>query len=124
VFARWTPEAAAAAAAPLDGEGERLWAAAREAWQDEARHDAFVKHCSRAGQLAAAGRLYRGRLDADAGDAVATRMQKRIIAMASVALEPVRAQRAPVTRSRWFWIVVGLGVVGGALAGVLASARR
>jgi hypothetical protein len=119
VFALWSPELAAEAVA-LDPEGERLWAAAEARWEEDAAHDAFVKHCSQRGLLGVAGRAYRGRLDRDAGDAVAARMQKRIIAMATAVLQPTRtAASAPVTRSRLFTWIVFFGLAVGVVAGLL-----
>jgi hypothetical protein len=118
VFALWSGDGAGEAAA-LDAEGQRLWAAAEAAWQDDGAHDAFVKHCSQHGLLGPAGRAYRGRLDREPGDAVAARMQKRIVAMATAVLQPSRGAPTPVTRTRWFaWVVLvslALGVLGGLL---------
>ena len=118
VFALWSAEKAADAVA-LDAEGARLWSLAIARWSEDAAHDAFVKHCSQQGLLGAAGRAYRARLDGDASDAVAARMQKRIIAMATAVLQPTRSAPIPVTRSRMFaWIVVA-GLAAGVLGGLL-----
>jgi hypothetical protein len=123
VFARWTAEQARASA-PLEGAAAALWQELEGAWQDEARHDAFVKHCSQAGLLGPAGRLYRERLDRDPADAIAARMQKRIVAMATAALAPIRAPAAPLTQRRWFaWLVLGAILLGGLLAVLLRSRR-
>jgi hypothetical protein len=123
VYARWSGEAPGFA--PLDDEGARLWAGVEGAWQQEEMHDRFVKHCAAAGRLGAAGRQYRDALDRAPGDAIALRMQQRIVAMASLALGPPAAQRAsagaggPVTRSRFFLLFVGLAVLAGALGGLI-----
>jgi hypothetical protein len=118
VFALWSP-ADADPAATLDAEGERLWGEAAARWHDEGAHDAFVKHCSGKGLLAPAGRAYRARLDRDAGDEVAARMQKRIVAMATAALQPTAARPKPITQARWFlWVIfaaLALGVIGSLL---------
>jgi len=116
VFSRWTPEQSAGVA-QLDERAEALWAAARDNWRDEHRHAAFLEHCSQAGLLAPAGRRYRERLDADPQDAVAARMQQKVLAMATAGFVPSGKPPAPVTRSTWFWGVL----VACALAGVLAA---
>jgi hypothetical protein len=123
VFANWTPGSkldhpAAEVPVPLDPEGLRLWDALVGHWDDEAGHDAFLKHCATAGRLAAAGRQYRKRLDAYPQDQVAARMQARIVGMVAATLAPIRAAAGgPVSRSRWFWWVVMACGVGGAVAG-------
>ena len=70
VFANWTPGRrgpgrAGGGGMALDAQGDQLWDQLRASWQDEARHDAFLKHCATAGSLAVAGRRYRQRLDED-----------------------------------------------------------
>jgi len=122
VYARWSGETGAAlGAAPLDEEGTRLWTALEAGWHEDERHDRFIKHCASARLLGAAGRQYRAALDRAPGDAIALRMQQRIVAMASLALGPLPSQRAgaggagPVTRSRFFLLFVGLAVLAGVL---------
>jgi hypothetical protein len=115
-FALWTP-VQEAAVARLDEGAEALWSAAVADWQDPGKHDAFLKHCSLTGSLAAAGRRYRQRLDQQPGDGVATRMQERVLAMATAALVRPSVAPAPVTRQTWFWAVLLVcGVVGTAVA--------
>ncbi len=120
VFALWTPDKAAVALVPLDPRGDELWAGLAADWRNIARHDAFAKHCSLVGTLAAAGRCYRERLDAAPDDAVAQQMQARIVSMAMVQL-PARAAQPPepVTRSKWFWGVMFLVGVAGILGGLI-----
>lgn len=115
VFALWTP-AMAADVAVLGEAGEALWAEAKAAWQDDEKHDAFLKHCSAGGLLAVAGRRYRERLDETPGDAVATRMQERVLSMATLTYARPSTPPVPVTRTKWFWIVLGGVGVAGALA--------
>ncbi len=119
VFAKWTPDKAAARAS-LDERGEALWAAVLADWQSTEKHDAFAKHCSVTETLAAAGRCYRERLDASPKDPLGTRMQARIVTIATVQL-PVHgtALPQPVTRSTWFWVVMVLVGVGGLLGGLV-----
>jgi len=125
VFAHWSPERAkVAAASDPDPETERLWSVALASWSDEAGHEAFVKHCSAAGRLDLAGRRYRARLDADADDAIARKMQTRIIGMATVALEVASTPPVPMGRRTWFWWVLGAAAVGGALAGIVRAFAR
>lgn len=121
VFARWS-KSEPAVDVSLDAEGEALWAALPETWQDEAKHDQFVKHCAQLGRLSAAGMCYREYLDAHPGDPVAAKMQSRIVGMATAALLPMRATPAATSRGRWFLWVVAVGAVGGVLAGLFFQA--
>jgi hypothetical protein len=117
-----TPSAAATAASaipPFDDTAAVLFAACEAAWDDHLRHDKFVKYCSSAGLLAAAARAYRRHLDRHPDDLVATRMQQRIVTMASLLLATQKPARKPVTRSRGFAVLVGLAALAGALAAVL-----
>lgn len=116
VFARWDPRTADVMA-ELDEQGERLWQDAVQSWQDAAAHDAFLKHCSVAGLLPAAGRRYRERLDAHPADAVADKMQKRVVGMAMALLgAPAQKPPAPFTRSTAFWLILlsalFIGIIG------------
>jgi hypothetical protein len=57
--------------------------------------------------LPAAGRCYRDRLDRLPGDAMATKMQAEILAKATLGLLVQKRQPAePVTRSKWFWVII------------------
>ncbi len=121
VFALWSPDSAGPELV-LPAEGETFWAAVVKAWDDDGAHDAFVKYCSAAGQLVVAGRRYRERLDTRQDDAVAARMQQRVVGMATAALKvQATVVRPPVTRSRWFWVIIIVCVIGGALAGLVFS---
>jgi hypothetical protein len=117
-FALWTAEQEAGVVR-LDAEAEALWSAASADWHDAARHDAFLKHCSLAGALAPAGRRYRERLDAQPSDAVAARMQERILTMATASLLHPAAAPTPVTRQGWFWLVLVIFAVAGLGAALL-----
>jgi hypothetical protein len=122
VFALWsqgkTPEQSTA----LDQEGELLWAALESHWTDASKHDVFLKHCAKKGRLPAAGRRYRERIDQD-NDALAVKMQNRIVGMATAAFIPMRATPpTAVSRGRWFFWVVAMGAVAGVLAGLYFQA--
>lgn len=121
VFAKWSPEEASGVVAPLDERAEALWADALASWNDEGRHDAFLKHCSAAGLLAAAGRRYRARLDERPGDQVTVRMQERVLHLATVAFTVQRSRPPePITRKSWFWLVLATcGALGIAAAFLL-----
>jgi hypothetical protein len=121
IFERWNPAAAEGVVAGLDDRGKALWAAAVGDWGDGQKHAAFVKYCSAAGTLGAAGRHYRARLDAHPKDTIARDMQNRIVAMATVQLPTlaVTTVREPVTRSRWFWGIMFLFAVAGILGGAI-----
>lgn len=103
---------------PLDATASALFAACEAAWDDDERHDKFVKYCSTAGLMATAAQQYRRHLDQHPGDATATRMQRRIVTMASLLLVTHQAAPKPLTRSRWFVVLI---VLAGA-AGVVAAA--
>jgi hypothetical protein len=112
-FALWSPPPDAPAPATLDEQGEALWAETLAGWDAPERHDTFLKHCAVTGGLGAAGRRYRQRLDQDPTDAMAGKMQSRVLAMAAAAFVRTPAAATPFTRSTWFWlVVVGCAVVG------------
>jgi hypothetical protein len=107
----------------LDPEGTTLWAALQTAWENnDPGHEAFVKHCAKTNRLAAAGRSYREFLDGRPGDPVATKMQNRIVGMATAVLLPLRTTPAQTTRGNWFFWVVAVGAVMGVLAGLFFQA--
>jgi hypothetical protein len=117
VFALWK-EDPSFVQAKLGDRGEELWKNLAENWSNTAEHEEFLKHCLQQGSLAAAGRLYRERLDADPTDIVAVEMQKQVLAKATLNLSIHRTQpREPMTRSRWFWAILlaamALGIAGG-----------
>jgi hypothetical protein len=117
VFTLWKEESSSPMV-PLDGRGNDLWQAVQGHWNDAARHEELLKHCLLTGTLAAAGRLYRERLDDNPEDAVAAQMQAQILSKATLNLRINKRQpREAVTRSRWFWAVVllsmALGIAGG-----------
>jgi hypothetical protein len=58
VIANWTPELAAALDAD-DPAAVELWRACEAAWDDAARHDAFLEHCRKADALPYAASRYR-----------------------------------------------------------------
>ncbi len=109
------PVAAAAAAARVDapepvpdaepepGDGEaRAWAEVVAAWDDEARHRAYLARIPDLEGLATAGGRYRAALAERPGDALAARFRDEVVrralalALASQprAQEPARARRA------------------------------
>jgi hypothetical protein len=117
VFERWGSDQALQAAA-LDDEAQAMYREIKTRWNDEALHDAFLKHCSAKGCLGAAGHKYRDRLDRDPKDAVALKMQARIVTMAAAVLAPIKSTPPRQSNGRWFWWVIAFGAVGGAVAGV------
>ncbi len=118
VFALWKPEDGAAAIR-LDAAGEELWRAVQENWSDSARHEAFLKHCLQTDVLAAAGRLYRDRLDENPKDVLAAQMQSQVLAKASLGLSLNKSEpRTALTRTRWFWVVVLTAMALGIAAGL------
>lgn len=108
-----------AAIPPLDPTATALFAACEQAWEDDLRHDKFVKYCSAAGLLAAAALQYRRYLDQHPADPLAVKMQQRIVTMASLLLTTHHTLPEAVTRSRWFLMLVALAAVGGAVAAIL-----
>jgi hypothetical protein len=117
VFALWKEEGSPAMA-PLDSRGNELWQEIQGHWSEATRHEEFLKHCLQTDTLAAAGRLYRERLDESPKDALAAQMQAQILAKATLTLSINKSQpREVLTRSRWFWAIVlvamALGIAGG-----------
>ncbi len=117
VFALWRAEPGAAPVR-LDSQGVELWQKVETNWSDAALHEDFLKHCLQTNTLAAAGRLYRERLDENPKDAVAAHMQSQVLAKAALGLSISKMQpREPVTRNWWFWVMVltamALGIAGG-----------
>jgi hypothetical protein len=114
-----TAGAPAGAIPPLDPTATALYAACEAAWDDEQRHDKFVKYCSASGLLASAARQYRVRLQQHPGDPTATKMQQRIVTMTSFLLTRHQPPPEPLTRSRWFLVLVGVAAIAGLLAALL-----
>jgi hypothetical protein len=117
VFSLWKSEEGATFVR-LDDAGEALWRKVLGNWSDSAGHEEFLRHCLQTDTLAAAGRLYRERLDENPKDALAAQMQSQVLSKAALGLSLNKSQpRTAVTRSRWFWVVVlaamALGIVGG-----------
>ena len=104
---------------PLDPTATALFAACEESWDDDLRHDKFVKYCSSSGLLATAARQYRLRLEQHPEDPLAMKMQQRIVTMASFLLTTHQPPPAPLTRSRWFLVLVGVAALAGLLAALL-----
>lgn len=118
VFALWNPEGAAAPVR-LDAAGEELWRKVQENWSDSAGHEAFLRHCLQTDSLAAAGRLYRCRLDENPKDVLAAQMQSQVLAKASLGLSLNKSEpRTALTRTRWFWVVVLVAMALGIAAGL------
>jgi hypothetical protein len=114
-----SPSPSSAAIPPLDDTATTLFTACEAAWEDDQRHDKFVKYCSVAGLLAPAARQYRRYLDQHPDDPIAARMQQRIVNMASLLLSTQRQAREPVTRSRGFLLAVGLAALAGIIGAIL-----
>jgi len=105
-FALWKPSLADPRA-QMTAQGLEMWQQLEANWQDTSRHEAFAKYCLQANLLPAAGRCYRDRLDRFPGDAIATKMQTEILAKATLGLLVQRRQAPePITRSRWFWVII------------------
>ena len=116
VFELWVDSARPAK--DLDDKAQALFRELETRWSSESLHEAFLKHCASAGCLGAAGQKYRQRLDRDPGDATAARMQARIVSMAAAVLAPLKSGPVSKTSGRWFWWVVAIAAVAGALAGL------
>jgi len=117
VFALWKSEQDAGFAA-LDSRAAELLQQVKDHWADTAKHEEFLKHCLQSGQLAAAGRFYRDRLDETPGDVVAVEMQAQVLAKATLNLTVhASTPRESIVRSGRFWLVVltamALGIAGG-----------
>jgi hypothetical protein len=118
VFELWK-ETEAAPLPQLDPAGETLWHAVKADWENPAAHEAFIRHCLQVDRLGPAGRLYRERLDENPKDAVAAAMQKQVLSKAALTLELHKSPMvAPVTRSKWFWLIVLTAMAMGILFGL------
>ena len=118
VFSLWNDEVRSTRV-NLDERGAEMWKLVADNWTDASRHEAFLKHCLQTNTLAAAGRLYRERLDANPKDAVAAQMQLQILSKAALTLSLSKTEpRVPVTRNRWFWVVVLTAMALGIAAGL------
>jgi hypothetical protein len=118
VFDLWQAESSVPLA-NLDDAGMELWRKIEANWSDTTLHEELLKHCLQTGSLAAAGRLYRERLDQDPKDSIAAHMQGQVLAKATVMLSVQRTQpRASMVRSRWFWLIVLLAMAMGIAAGL------
>ena len=105
-FALWRPSLADRRT-QLPPQGQELWQQVEANWQDVGRHEEFAKYCLQSNLLPAAGRCYRDRLDRFPGDSIATKMQAEILAKATLGLLVQQRQAAePLTRSKWFWVVI------------------
>jgi hypothetical protein len=116
------PPDAPSAIPALDDTATTLWAACEASstsWDDQTRHDKFVKYCSAAGLLAAAARQYRAYLEQHPDDLTASKMQQRIVNMATMLLSTQKPAKKPVTSSRGFIIVVGLAALAGIIGAIL-----
>jgi rubredoxin len=118
VFAMWNPDTGTGMVR-LDAAGEELWRKVQENWSDSSGHEAFLKHCLQTDSLAAAGRLYRERLDENPKDVMAAQMQNQVLAKASLGLSLNKSEpRTALTRTRWFWVVVLTAMALGIAAGL------
>lgn len=123
IYALWTPEKAAEVVT-LDGGAEALWADVDNNWHDEAKHETFLKHCSAAGMLAAAGRRYRERLDRVSTDPIAAKMQERLLTMAAATIVASRPMTSvPITRTTWFWVVIAVCGIAGLMSAFMFGRR-
>src|SRR6266540_704868 len=85
VFALWSEERAPKIE-PLGERGQEMWNGLLAEWNTAANHEEFLKHCLQTSTLAAAGRLYRQRLDENPKDAIAAQMQAQILTKATLTL--------------------------------------
>lgn len=123
IYARWDP-ASAEMVRPLDEAAEAIWREVLSSWDEEPRHLVFLKHCAATGALAAAGRRYRDRLTADPADAMAQAMQRKVLAMAAAMLgPPPRPPARSFLSSRWFYVILAVGLLAGMVGGILFVRR-
>jgi hypothetical protein len=124
VFELWQAESSIPLAS-LDDIGAALWRKLEASWSDTALHEELLKHCLQTGSLAAAGRLYRDRLDQDPKDSIAAHMQGQVLAKAAVMLSVQRTQpRSSLVRNRWFWVIVLVAMALGIAAGLFWRRMR
>jgi hypothetical protein len=102
----------------VDAELGARWRAVLEAWDDDARHEAFVERCMRVGRVDLAIERYRAMKQARPDDASVDRRLEHVgKVLAFAAFTRTAAEPAPVAR-RWlapFALVVGALVALGVL---------
>jgi|SRR6187431_566844 len=107
----------------VDDAFEALWKSVLDRWEEERVHGAFLEYCQTTDQLAEAAARYRG-MKGDRDRSLVA--EKRLSAIAVVALAKLHATRRPVVRTgrRAFSVLLagcfGLGAVG-LLAYLLAT---
>ena len=107
-----------------DAAFEALWKAVLDRWDEDRPHGAFLEYCDGTGQLAEAAARYRGMKGDRDRSAIA---EKRLVAIAIIAVAQLEATRSPAPRRGRSWInlvlaaALGMGVVG--LAAYLWSTR-
>lgn len=81
---------------------EALWAKVVDDVGASKAHDAFIKHCQQSDQLPEAARRYREHRDALDGEAEETKelINKRLAAIATLAMAQIDAQRSDPSKSR------------------------
>jgi hypothetical protein len=98
----------------MDEELARLWREVEEGWGDAARHEAFLDHCRKTAQLPRAAAHYRGVVSTPGEDEESTARradaQKRLNAIAFLAMQLLEGERTPTGQGlpRWFTVAVGV----------------
>jgi hypothetical protein len=103
-------------AAPVAVDEAEAWAEVLLAWDDEARHRAYLARFSDLDGLTVAGRRYRAVLDARPGDPIAERFRAEIVKRATVAgLAQLPRAKLPAYAKLPYWsrmaLVAALGAV-------------
>lgn len=101
-----------------DAAFEALWKRVLDHWDDERTHGAFLEYSGQSGQLAEAAARYRGMKGDRARSEIA---EKRLAAIAMVAIAQLEATRSPAPQSRRkLWSLILAATFGLAAALLLA----
>lgn len=98
---------------PADPVLEALWKRVTEAWDDDAVHGAFLRHCRETAQLGEAATRYAGmKGDRERGPSTV----KRLDAVALLATTSLLAERSTPQKAAPRWLRIAAAVLFGALA--------
>ena len=107
---------------PPDPTLEALWKRALDAWDDEARHGAFLDYCQQTDRLVDAAVRYRGMTGDRARRELAERKLKAVALLAMARLEAARqSARGAPPRRLWSYALIAFFVA--ATLGLLAYLR-
>jgi len=118
IFSKWNPVAAASAPGGDVGAAAALFAACEADWDDPARHDAFLAHCTEAGAWAYAATAYRRQTTVPERRAIAVERLDKVRERAEKALaiaprmQREKSTKNPLKSAAVLAVVVALFIAG------------